>query len=90
MPGRMAVVNSQGNGPLWVIAASKDSRTLQVRTVRSAHMGPEQICPLWLRTEDAEKPRMVGVLPQEEGIYTLQLPRDVSASLDRSELMVSI
>jgi len=90
MPERMAVVNSQGDGPLWVIAASRDSRTVRVRTVRNAHMGPDQICPLWLRAEGAEKPRMVGVLPQEEGIYTLELPRDVSGSLDRSELMVSI
>ncbi len=90
MPERMAVVNSQDNGPLWVIAASRDSRTVRVRTVRNASMGPDQICPLWLRAEGAEKPRMVGVLPQEKGLYTLQLPREVSASLDRSELMVSV
>ncbi len=89
LPERLAVVSGQKVDPIWVIAVGEHAREIRIRTLREAPMGAGQVCPLWLRGKDDQEIRMLGLLPREKGVYTLQLPPN-AAFMERGELIVSV
>lgn len=90
MPERLAVVRFKESEPLWVLTSGADSGTIRVRTVRDASMGEGRVCPLWIKRQDTGEMRMVGILPEKPGRYTLKLPGGMERSLARTELMISV
>lgn len=90
MPERMVVVTDPESRPVWVISASREARMLRVRTLRSPGMGPERVCPLWLRWGDKGASRRVAILPEEQGVYTVKLGAELARRLPRSRVAVSV
>jgi anti-sigma-K factor RskA len=89
-PAQMVVVSDTQSRPLWVISTPAEGRTVRVRTLRSPEMGPERVCPLWLRSGPRGETHLVGILPEERGTHTLELPRQVSGPMDRSRVAVTV
>ena len=89
-PDRMVVVRDPQSRPVWVVTAGREAGALRVRTLRNPGMGPKRVCPLWLQWRDGHASRMVGVLPEQPGTYSLSLPKHPGRSLADSRVVVSI
>lgn len=85
---RMAVVTNPERQPIWVVSADPGKGMLRVRTLRSPGMGPERVCPLWLKWDDGRHMHRAAILPEKKGVYTFKVPRDMP--LDRARLAVSV
>lgn len=88
-PARMVVVTDDRSRPVWVVSTPEQGRTVRVRTLRSPGMGPEKVCPLWLRGPQGQT-RLVGILPEERGAHTLELPREVPGPRAGSRVAVTV
>jgi anti-sigma-K factor RskA len=87
-PERMVVVTDSDQNPIWVVSSGAPEGMLRVRTLRSPDMGPNRVCPLWLKWEKGDRMQRVAVLPEEKGVYTFRVPSDVP--IERARLAVSV
>lgn len=83
-----AAIRGKQRELLWTVALTDDARLLHVSNLRPMTMPPDQRCFLWLKTGD-RPPVMLGALPDDGGVRTLNLPEGMSRP-NQGDLWVSM